>query len=183
MEDIGAESGRFGVILVSGPQRSGTTIAAKMAAKDTGYEYIDEGQFDAGARATFSRIVNYRTGIVVHCPGMSYAIHEFANEDRLVVWMVRDVEDIYASEQRVGWWKNGPYRELRKYGYTDEGAKGYLEGGGRIARVKYEYWERVQRDKIPHWLEIEYESLCYHPMWVPKELRVNFRIKQTECHP
>jgi len=102
---------KYNHILVTGPQRSGTTIAAKMIAKDTRHKYI---------------------------------------------------------------------KELARFGMSRHQAKSFRMRGGRVCDLKYKRWREEQRDKIPHYIELEYESLSAHPMWVPKERRVNFGGKQTE---
>ena len=47
----------FAVVLVSGPQRSGTTICAKMIAHDTGHTYIPESEYQFHDEAAFRAIV------------------------------------------------------------------------------------------------------------------------------
>lgn len=152
-------------ILVSGPQRSGTRICARMISKDTGYQYIDESTFKIVDLDKFNDIVKYDENIVIHCPGIAHVIEQYSSSDNLIIFMHRNVDDILASQKRIGW---GDTEELLKY----------KKSAGIISDIKYDYWKE-QKQKIINWLEIEYETLKTHPLWINKELRVNFGSLQT----
>lgn len=169
----------YEIILVTGPQRSGTRIVSRMAAADTGYTYIDENRFGVRERSIFEHVLKVQTNIVVQCPTMSRWIHEYTNDRTLIVFMIRDIDDIVASEQRVGW-TNGPYFELMNYGYSSRKAVSFRRRGGHVAPIKYAYWLTKQRGRIKHYVELQYESLSSHPLWISKEQRVNFAPDQTE---
>ena len=160
---------RFSRIFVTGPQRSGTTICAKMIARDTGHRYVDECHYGLGDRIRFAGLQG-RSKIVVQCPIHCYHIEDCSCPDNLIVLMRRPIEEIIASQERIRWQKNEPV-ELANYG------KGPEEGP--IAQVKYLYWEEHQRPLIENWLEIHYHSLSSHPLWVPAEERRNFHCRQT----
>lgn len=157
----------YRTVLVTGPQRSGTTIAAKTIAHDTGHQYVDENEFHVDNLDEFKPIVRRRHRIVVQCPSLCRLVHHFADDRTLVVLMRRPIGDIARSQERINW--SEETRELRKYGRRD----------GVIADIKYRYWEERQRAEIPHAMEIEYDSLAAHPLFVPKEERVHFRPRQT----
>lgn len=169
---------QYDCILVSGPQRSGTTIAAKMIATDTGHRYVGEDEYGVYSEEAFVDLLATEHHIVVQCPTMSHIIHEVANTNILVVMMMRDLTDIAASEKRVGW-TVGPYPELYKFGMSRRQAVSFRRRGGQVAVLKYERW-KGQREQIPHYLELEYESLVAHPLWVPKEQRMSFGPRQTK---
>jgi len=152
-------------ILVSGPQRSGTRICAKMIANDLAYEYVDEDDFKISNLGRLKKVME-KSKIVVHCPAVSRWLHELVANDVLIIFMRRDIEDIIASQERIGW--NDSF-QLRFYN-TDEGI---------ISKVKYGFWEAVQKPLIKHWLEVEYKSLTEHPLWIPKDRRKNFKPRQT----
>jgi hypothetical protein len=154
-------------ILVTGPQRSGTKIAARMIAADTGYEYIDENVFSFN-EDKFAEIV-LAESIVVQCPTMSGVIEYYAEDDTLIVFMFRDLDDIAKSEDRMGW-TVGVYQELYKFGMSVTQARMYRQDGGRTAPLKYKLWIG-QKTVIKHSLELEYESLSAHPLWIPKDQR------------
>lgn len=170
---------KYNHILVTGPQRSGTAIAAKMIAKDTGHKYVDEYDYQTIHEDKFLAILANNNNIVVQCPAMSHFVHKIADDSTLVVMMMRNCDDIVASEKRVRWFV-GPYTELARFGVSRKEAKRFRMRGGRVSELKYKRWREEQRGKIPHYIELEYESLSAHPMWIPKEKRVNFGGKQTE---
>ena len=157
-------------ILVTGPQRSGTRICTKMIACDTGHKFVGEEQFD-NAVGRFWEILK-RNNVVVHCPAMCWRIHDFVNSiaphNTLVVLMRRNIADIEASQNRIAW--GSEETERRKYNCMD----------GPIAKCKYRLWEEKQRDALQHTLEIKYESLQKHTLWIPKDERLGFTPLQTE---
>jgi len=148
-----------------------------MLAYDTGHIYVDEVEFGVCDKDRFEEILS-RSRIVVQCPCMCHVIHEYANEDMLIVMMLRDVEDIVASEKRIEW-KNGPYFELMNYGYSSRQAVSFRRRGGQVAPLKYAYWLTRQRKMVKHYVELEYESLSRHPLWILDEQRVDFAAEQT----
>ena len=158
---------KFDVILVSGPQRSGTTLAAKAIAADTGHTYVNEVEFNFHDEDKFGAIVDFGGKVVIHCPPMCHKLHEWADdEDVAVVMMRRDLRDIIASQERINWTDKEQWRELQKYNAKY----------GPIALVKYDYWERVQSPLIPieRRFEVEYESLAEHELWIAPEERPYF---------
>jgi hypothetical protein len=153
-------------IIVTGPQRSGTRICAKMIAYDTGMAYIDEAEIAVDSTHRMAQIL-FNQGIVLQAPGMCHCVHYFGkNENLLVVMVFRDINDIIRSQERIDW----KYEAIERIKY----------GGklGPIAKLKYEFWEK-QKPLIHHWVEVEYESLKEHPLWVPKEKREGFGDTQT----
>lgn len=168
---------RFGVILVSGPQRSGTHICARAIAYDTGHRYIDEMAFAAHNSQRWREIVRAGGRVVVQCPAQCHLLHEWAGDSRVgVVFMRRALKDILASQERINWTAHEGARELAKYGLQY----------GTIAQVKYDFWERWQRDLFPpgRRFEVEYRSLRDHSLWLPRAKRRGFvvgRMKAVEC--
>ena len=156
----------YRAIVVTGPQRSGTHIAAKMIALDTLHEYVDETAFDVHNEKRFLEIVRTRKQVVVQAPGMAHMAEKLP-DDVLVVFMWRSLTDIHASEKRIGW--TAEHRELPHY-------DGY---GGPAAERKYKHWEKQKAD-IMYWMELEYEDLSAHPLWVPKDRRQGFAATQTK---
>ncbi len=155
------------VIVVTGPQRSGTGICTQMIAHDLGYEYVREettgdrlitpldiirGCLTAGKKAVF------------HQAKFSPWCH-LLPDDIAIVFMLRDLEEIKASQERIQWpmerW------ELDKV-FREEGP---------IADVKYEIWSRWQKREIKHAYEVPYESLKDHPLWKAPEDRTYTVLK------
>ena len=158
---------QYDKILVTGPQRSGTRICTKMIAYDTGHEYVDELGIVGDSVTWLGTLISTKQRFVVQCPGLCRHVHMFSAGDTAIVLMRRNVEDIVASQERVGW--RGEWLELAKYDRSD----------GVIAEVKYRFWEEYQQERIKHAFEIEYGSLAGHLLWVPERLRQSFAIGQT----
>ena len=157
----------FNFILVTGPHRAGTTIATAMIANDLGHKFFEEPNIPPGNLGDF---LETETGpAVIHCPSYCHVVHEYVYVDGLAVVLVRrQIDDIIASQRRVGW--GFEQHELKKYGRT-----------GCIARVKYAHWDDIQRQILKdRAFEIRYEDLRNHPMWVSREQRKDFYIAQIE---
>jgi hypothetical protein len=157
----------FEIVLVTGPQRSGTRICAKMIAHDTGHSYVDEAQIGVDSLYRLWTLLRDQRPVVVQCPALCRHVHVFSADDTAIVLMRRDVEDIIASQRRIGWhWEE---LELARY---DRSA-------GVIAEVKYAFWDDYQRQRTRHAFEVAYHSLAQHPLWVTKDLRWDFEAAQT----
>ena len=154
------------VVLVTGPQRSGTRICAKMIAHDTGHTYVDEFDFGITEEKRFYQY-QYQDNVVIQCPAMlPYCLHE---QHALVVFMRRPVEDIIKSQDRIDW--------TRKH---EQGEKSYYVGDQPDPRpvsvIKYDRWDK---QKPGRYLEVDYNSLCEHELWIPQEHRQDFIFCQT----
>ena len=150
-------------ILVTGPQRSGTTIGARILAMELGRRYVDENEIQI-ANVARSRNVLSGTGVVLQAPALCHVAHTFSCA---VVLMRRCVADIVRSQDRIGWGVYEPV-ELAKY-EVDRGP---------IAEVKYCAWNDWQKDQCAAPYELEYESLRGHPLWVNPQLRQEFAARQ-----
>ena len=97
-----AELKTYNKIVVTGPQRSGTTIIARMIAHDTGHTYIDESLFEVGDFKLFKKTIQDNDTCVIQCPGLAHKAH-CLNEytDTIVLFCIRPVADIIASQNRV----------------------------------------------------------------------------------
>lgn len=85
--------------------------------------------------------------------------------------MRRSVDQIMASEKRIGWDKWFMYQELHKYGRTD----------GVISKIKYDFWETIQKPILKDRArEIIYSDLKNHPLFIEKSKRAKFKWNQTE---
>jgi hypothetical protein len=156
-------------IVVTGPQRSGTRIGAKMIAADTGQEFVDEAEFLIKDNDLFRQFLE-RDGVVVQAPHMLKDVVDDPPSGIFIVLMRRDLDQIHASAERIGWTENfgGNTKELKKFGLTE----------GDSAAVKYDYWDT--HDKLVPFLEVSYESLRAHPMYVPDDQRKTFGHWQTQ---
>lgn len=152
---------QFRNIVVSGPQRSGTRIAAKCIVHDTGKTYIDEKDI---AFHDFRLLEYYlhKSNCVIQCPGLCHMLHYISDPGTLVILMIRDVDEIIASQNRIGWPKESRLQELYKYGCSE----------GVISRIKYTFWNLYQKPLLGDRARtIDYEYLKQHPLFVTKENR------------
>jgi hypothetical protein len=159
---------KFDRIFVTGPQRSGTRICAKMIAHDTGYDFIDETQINMDGFYNFSTLLETNKKYVLQCPTLCRYIHFFAQEDNAIVLMRRNIKDIVKSQKRIKWSKE--WLELIRYDRNE----------GIISEIKYDFWEKNQKERIKNLFEIEYGSLKTHPLWIAKKERENFLPMQIE---
>lgn len=156
-------------VVVTGPQRSGTTITAQMIAHDTGHTCIDETEFGVYDVQRFRELVTTRSGIVVQAPHMLREIVDDPPPAVFVVLMRRELPEIHASDERIGWTKGGAHRpELGIFDLED----------GDPAELKYRYW-----DEHPHTFEscevVNPRDIETHPLFVKPERRRGFAPKQT----
>ena len=140
-------------------------------------------------------------GNVAQAPGFSHIAHLIANEDNLIVFMVRKWSDIVKSLYRIeGKISNWVYtKTLYEYELfnrinpgirtncnpptdpeVEEYFKKYIDKNSYFLEVPYKMWKYYQRDKIPNWIQLDYESLSSHPMWVDKKNRKNTTRKQLQ---
>jgi len=160
------------VILVTGFHRSGTTIAAKMIAHDTGHDFVREEEFNFTNVEAFECMIEADYGPkVIQCPFMACRIHHYT--DCFVVWMVRPIEEIKASISQM---QTPAGEQLFGHGWLAREMAAYHTERD-LFEVKQENWE-LQRERVQH-LELPYHSLVNHPLWVPKEQR-DWHYRATE---
>ena len=158
----------FDKIIVTGPQRSGTTIAAQMIAEDLDLRFLIEERVPT--QQALAGLVAHQSGWVAQVPQLCRWVHDHGDRDDVAVVMVkRPIDEILASQVRIGW---APYErdELARYGLQE----------GVISEVKYDFWERIQKPVIKHAFEVEYHDLEEHPLWVPARSRSKFAPRQHE---
>lgn len=158
-------------VWVTGPQRSGTSICARMICHDTGYEYVDGVPINTWTAKRLRKEFGQREGIVIQCPFAAHMIDQVVAGDpnELVVFLYRDLGDILRSQGCIGWHDR---KSLRRYpGSTFE----------TVAARKYELWENETRDKVPTYAEIRYENLRPHPLFVEREDRKGWSARQWQA--
>jgi len=162
----------YRVVLVTGPQRSGTTIAAKMISHDTEKSFWTEEQFGTTNVRRWFEIVQDYYCVVLQCPAICHVVHRAGQfSDVAIVLMRRPVEEIIASQERIGWTAREEPQELAKYGL------GPIQGP--IAEVKYDFWDSWQKFKVKNAYEVNYHDLSAHSLWVPAEHRKSFAPRQV----
>ena len=130
---------RFPTIVVTGPQRSGTTICAQIIADELGGHYIDEQEYLVHFFDRFWAFL--KAGNVIHAPALSACCHLLPPEVA-VVYVRRNIDEIILSQEDVPsdagkmWTEVEEPVELSKY-FREPAT-------GPIAKVKYDVWERFQ---------------------------------------
>lgn len=158
----------FEKIIVTGPQRSGTTVCAAMIAHDLDYYFYPEEQIRVWELWRVERLFKRTSEFVLQAPAICRYVHTFSAPEVAIVLVRRDIQDIVASQERVEW--TSEERELRQYGFNE----------GVIAEVKYQYWEEYQQNMIENAFEIDYKSLRAHLLWIPQKERLNFSPRQYQ---
>lgn len=175
LKEILPELKKFKSVLVTGPQRSGTAIATKMIAEELGYREIEEEEFgihDMGRARAFLR----QGAVVVHAPGLSYIAHVMAEQtDVVVVFMRRDIVEIWGSEERIKW--RTAYGGANLKAEQDKYSKYYGIYGDNIALIKYYCWDTLQKQNCVSF-DLDYQSLREHPLW--RDERTDFAPRQTQ---
>ena len=141
-------------IIVTGPQRSGTTIAARIIAEQTGGVYVDELDY----------CLPLPDKAVVQAP---FLLHQALEASYMIpnvrfAFMYRAPGDIVASMERVEWYADW-YEDPNFYPH--------------YVKHCYEYIDLLKRTlRKDQWFDVQYESLVHHPLFVQE--RTGFTVKQ-----
>ena len=159
--------------IVTGPQRSGTRITAQIVAHELRCAYIDETSFDIHDETKARELLNLEPRVAIQCPALSHICHELADKKTAVLFCIRDISDIKASERRINWRSRSRRRERHKYFTTfPEYFQGHPDVSGfPISAIKYRLWDEVQKPLVPIYLEIPYLELSDHPFFINKRER------------
>jgi hypothetical protein len=139
-----------------------------MIAEDTRHTFVDERTFGVFNEQRWREVLQTER-IVVQAPAMFKEVVDNPPPGIFIVLMRRDLTKIHASARRIGWDAHplGNAKELSRFGLTS----------GDSAQTKYDYW--VSHEKKAPFLELEYESLRQHPIFIPDDQRRNFGALQT----
>lgn len=160
---------KFNKIFVTGLARSGTRIATRMIAHDTGKTFIDETEWGIVDIPKLEHHNKYRDNFVVHAVCAYFCMHKFTAEDTLVVFVKRDLADIKKSWERI----RTDDLDTQKILWKNPPKEATLPMEDRLA-----LWD-IERNRIINLMEINYEDLKDHPMWLDKEKRQGFFWHQT----
>ena len=104
---------QFKKIVVSGPQRSGTTYAARALAHTLGHQYVDEDAIKVRDADLLDREISSGGFKVIQAPGCSFLLHKLSGDGVAVVWVRRPLCEIILSQERVSW--SSEDVEIRQY--------------------------------------------------------------------
>ena len=141
-------------IIVTGPQRAGSRIAANILAQEMGGVFIDELEYrlplpnNAVVQAPFLLKATIELSYMI--PNVKFA------------FMYRSPMDIVSSMERIEWYQD----------YTTD-----LNFYTTYVKHCYEYIELLKRTlQKDQWFDIQYDSLKTHPLFVQD--RTGFTTKQ-----
>ena len=129
---------------------------------------------------------------VTQCPGLTYKIHELVDDDILVVFMVRDWSDILSSVWRKNKIRYGRglsdqifmktvwESSKKRYGYAEKIFNKHVDKNSYFLDAIYKMWKYYQKHQIKNTIELNYESMNVHELWIDKSKRKNFTAKQTK---
>jgi len=163
-------------IVVSGSQRSGTTIVSQMIANDLGYRNIDESEFGIHDYKRFIDMLALKN-VVIQCPALTHRLQDIAQPSTLIIWMDRPYHEIRKSMERINWDKTEETFEKQKY-FGLETVNYELP----IERIKHNYWKTNQKNHLKcDVMELNYHGsyIKLHPSFLSKKNRVNLSSKQT----
>lgn len=158
-------------IIVSGPHRAGTRLVAKCFAATLDYHFLSEdavcpwilNRTIADAEHRLLSVLDDKSPMVLQAPYFSYMLGRFRWENLLVIMVRRAPPDIYRSRMRARMPGGGPVdwgrthqRMLECYG---------VDKSDDMVGLVYRRW-RQDRERIPMWLEVNYQDFADHPLWV-----------------
>lgn len=157
-------------ILVTGPQRTGSTFVSHCIAQDLNLPHFDEGLFEATNYEKFLEIAQEHEQWVIHGPALLHKIVEINSLFSGIKFVVlrRSIDDIVKSEKRIGW---SDADERTSFNAWDDPRP--------ISIIKYEFWD-VTKHQLTSWEEFEYEQFKTHPLWINQESRTDFHSKQWQ---
>lgn len=158
---------RYDKIIVTGPQRAGTTIAMEIIAHELSYEGLREEVIDVDNLSLLAGVLRCER-FVLQAPGLCPVVHLLRDKDIAVVIVKRDVSEIIKSQERINWGIN-EIHERKKY---------FISALEPISEIKYRNWEMFQKEFLKErWFELQYDSMRTHPLFI--EQRENFHSRQT----
>ncbi len=172
-----------------------------MIAEDTGHGLVREElcnapNLDLGRLEAWLHEVE--APVVLQAPFAADVCHQFPTA--LVVFMHRDPAAIARSMREHKRIAAAPRQTrilrpasvpLASFGFESgsvdwlrmtqqELAKYHADAGADVIALKYEAWQD-QRERLPHYLELRYDALQSHRLWVDHDVRQHFHMRQTSA--
>lgn len=171
------QSKKFSKVLVSGPQRSGTTFLSKVLSEDLKYKLYDEIKY-------MDNFLNVDINSVSQAPSLSSLLHKIPKQDDVVViFVARNCNDIIESCEKLKWgdenwntYKGGDTAEKR---LLNENCPEYLNKNVHSSYIKQNFWLSYQMYAMQvQYINISYDFLNDHPKFKSKEDRPEGIAKQ-----
>ena len=202
----GVDFEKYSKIVVSGPQRSGTTYFSAALAKYLAYDHWDElrsqkVQIDSNktvhvrGNTNMTDILLIPRKMVLQRPAMSHVLHTYpAHPELLVIFMARNCLDVFRSQNRIfsGNGQNGNVGWTCKYGRKIEwnhyNSNPVLRQHAdsmhdMICTIKQQVYKRYQRKLMKKngisTISISYNSLKTFPFFKNASDRKHYRPKEV----
>jgi len=159
----------FDKILVTGPQRSGTTLCAQIIADELGHKFVPEEDININQVDRLKLLLAEPERMAIQCPGVARWIDEIADENCAVVWMMRNTGDIIESERMIKWDDS-----VERTAYDAVGID------RPISVIKTEYYFEEQEPVIKNAFVVTYEDLEKSKWWVPLGERKHWGPRQVK---
>lgn len=164
-------------IIVTGCQRSGTTLLSHALADALGFAHMEEFDFlpeNHGLEKLEMLVAMGAGDVVIQAP---FALNLYKEiycrvPEVHFVGITRNRDDIYNSLKRILWCRND-------YDKDEEDCwEEYLDAH---IDAMLNRWDELKLLIPPcQWDEISYESLDNHPYFIPQDLRKDFTVKQWQ---
>jgi hypothetical protein len=194
--NIASKLNLYDKIIVTGPPRSGTTVAGMVIADELEYKFIDESFYDANNSQKFMFFLHYPDRkLVVHTTAFLRDLctisHFLSQVKACIVLVERKIKDILESFENSKNFKMGCHTSNGLFMSIDEEAQEILlnhygkKGDLTLPEIIYECF----RNQLIFFVNsnvrvfrIKYEDLENHKLFVKKEVRrKNFKhIKQVK---
>ena len=178
-------------LIVTGSQRSGTTICAQMLSADLGWEYIDETVVDLASTDKVGRLMRDREEFVLQMPSLLRKTDDIAewlgDGGGAVIVMPRPYGEVEASRRRIGLrprenvdldLRQDLVERARSVGFPLPSQQTFLIRKLSLMEFRQMYIEHYLQ-YLPHFFALDYSGLAGHPLYVAPELRGSFAPKQT----
>lgn len=169
----------YNQFIITGPQRSGTTIMARMLSNE--FHILDRYEMQFLHQCEEALNLYYR--IAIQGPRFSHLLERITNKwpHILVIFMQRPVDEIIASQKRINWAGEARERSNYKKHFPE-----FYSDDIPIAQIKYNVFYNYQLPRYKNVVPFDYYDLKDHPMWIEKEYRINFKphqiaIKEEHC--
>jgi len=145
-------------VLVTGPQRSGTTFAAKSIAKILGYRFVDEEEYKVHNEMMFISYLTLNEKLVIHAPAMSHLL-PLNYHDTFVIWMQRNIMDVIKSEDKIDWHIREFWNEKNKSINRFPFHTSVIEAFPNNKLMKDWIWNNLQKVHMYNYAELNYKHL------------------------
>ena len=177
-KDLLDKTKNYSRIIVTGPQRSGTTYCAYILAKDLGYTRYDEMSFGTGNYNEFKDLIS-KNNYVLQTTVFSYCLQDINTPSTLIIWMDRNNRDILESEKKINWpgFKDTKKHYMEYYPFHKDLINKFQEN----APLKKFIFDNIQIHEMQaEWLKVPYSILSQTSEFKTKEERKNFLSKQIK---